>query len=121
MTPGFAEPPAPIVMTADDTEGPRDGGVTVDATPVGSPSTAIETSPANPPERVTVRLTVCVAPFVTLSVAEESAIAIAGFGLVPLSLPPLHAASVAAATIAVMSLVTASIPRRTLPPDTMNR
>jgi hypothetical protein len=119
MTPGAADPATPNVMTADDADAPIVVGVDVKFTVPGSPSTVSATSPANPPERVRLTVTVPVVPCVTLSALDESAMLIAGVGSVPPSSPPLHAASATAALTAVMSFVTASIPTRTLPPDMM--
>ena len=87
-------------------------------TPEGSPSTVSDTSPVNPPDRVSDTVTLPVEPCVTLSVLAESEMAIAGVGLVPPSLPP-HAASVPATKSAVPSLFTSCMPTRTRPPSEM--
>jgi hypothetical protein len=90
------------VMTADETAGSNEGGVTVDRMPLGMLSNTIETSPVNPPERVSERLTEVVASWLTLSVPGDKPISIAGTGATTSS--PLHAATITAATSAPINL-----------------
>jgi len=90
-------------MTADETAGSREGGATVQRMPVGMPSITIETSLAKPPDRVSERLTVFVAPCVTLRAPDDNPISMAGVMSV-LSFPP-HAATITAAKSATSDLV----------------
>src|SRR5690349_2710781 len=89
-------------MTADETAGSSEGGATVDRMPLGIPSITIETSPVNPPERVSERLTAVVAPWVTLSVPGDSPMLIAGPGSTTSF--PLHDVTIRAATTATINL-----------------
>jgi hypothetical protein len=93
-----------------------DGIVTFGAVkPAVSPVTASVTSPVNPPLRASVTVTDAVLPCVTVAVAAEEVMLIAGVGSVvpPSSSPPLHATIAVAAIKAVSDLLTSSIPTRT--------
>src|SRR5690348_6034468 len=83
--PGVALDAATKVSVASDDPERSDAGDTV--TPLGSPRTASATSPVKPPERVSLTETLSALPCETLSEDDESAIEIAGAGVV-LPAPP---------------------------------